>query len=202
MRNDTLLPLGVECDSCNSYASKLENSFMHHNRIWVPIMLHRIPGKGGKLRKKIGHYRANEEKEIITVTFKENWIINEDGKRKLIFPDPSEFCGLKFRRALYHIAFNYVAWKFGWKSALEQKFDEVRRYVRYPKINEKWPYGQVGYDENNIRKKLEITWLQDAPGLTVRFESYADDFFIDVLNTGKLKEWLSINYDLNYLYHD
>jgi hypothetical protein len=48
MRNDTALPVGTECDECNRHASKLEQAFIHHNRIWVPIMALQVPGKKGK----------------------------------------------------------------------------------------------------------------------------------------------------------
>lgn len=88
LKNDTTLPLGVECDSCNKYASKLEQAFIHHNRIWVPIMLLRAPGKGGKKRKQLGHYTADEKKNVITVRFPITWLKVQDGKREVVFPDP------------------------------------------------------------------------------------------------------------------
>ena len=37
----------VECDECNSYAAQLENALVHHNRIWIPLLALRVPGKGG-----------------------------------------------------------------------------------------------------------------------------------------------------------
>lgn len=55
----------------------------------------------------------------------------------------------------------------------------------------RWPYGQVSYENFYPRRKLCIRWEPDAPGLTVRFESYIDDFYVDTINTGGLDEWIS-----------
>ena len=200
LENDEILPLGAECDSCNQYAGELEKAFIYHNRIWVPIMLARIPGKNSKLRKRMAYFEANDETKNIRVTFRDEWIKNENGRRMVCWPDPKEYCSLKFRRALYHMGMNYVVWKFGWERALDREFYETRRYVRYAKKAEEWGYGQISYPDENIRKKLSIGLVEEAPGLTVKIGLFVDDFFVDVLNTGKLNDWLKSEYSENYSY--
>ena len=49
LANNVTLPIGAECDNCNLAASQLEKAFLHHNRIWVPIMILGALGKGGRL---------------------------------------------------------------------------------------------------------------------------------------------------------
>lgn len=191
LRNDVTLPLGAECDACNRYASQLEQAFIHHNRIWTQIMMLRAPGKRGKKRKRMSHYSADDERGVMAIHYRGSWIEEFEGKRRIVFPDPSEFDESKFRRCLGHISLNYIAWKFGWEVALESRFDPLRTYVRYGSQTIKWPYGQVSYEDSQPRKNLTIGWEPAAPGLTVKFESYIDDFYIDTLNTGELKEWVS-----------
>lgn len=191
LRNDVTLPLGAECDACNGYASQLEHAFVHHNRIWTQIMMLRVPGKRGKKRKRMSYYSVDDERRVMTIQFRDSWVKEVEGKRQVVFPDPSEFDESKFRRCLGHIALNYIAWKFGWEMALEKRFDPLRTYVRYGAQTIKWAYGQVSYEDSQPRKKLNIGWEPAAPGLTVKFESYIDDFYVDALNTGELEGWVS-----------
>lgn len=190
LRNEVTLPLGAECDACNQYASQLEQAFVHHNRIWVPIMMLRAPGKSGKTRQRMGHFVLDDPNNQVTARIRKSWLKEHDGKSQLIFPDPAEYDEFKFRRCLGHIALNYVAFRLGWHAALEQRFDPLRKYVRYGLRQNKWPYGQVSYEDSDPRKKLSIGWEPAAPGLTVRIESYLDDFYIDTLNTGELEKWM------------
>lgn len=191
LQNEVTLPVGAECDACNGFASQLEQAFIHHNRIWTQIMMLRAPGKDGKKRKRMSHYTADDERRVMTVQFRDSWIKEFEGKRQIVFPDPVEYDESKFRRCLGHIAMNYVAWKFGWDVALEGRFDPLRKYVRYGSRPMKWPYGQVSYEDSEPRKKLNIGWEPSAPGLTVRLQSYIDDFYIDTLNTGELEAWVA-----------
>lgn len=188
--NAVTLPLGAECDACNGYASQLEQAFVYHNRIWTQIMMLRAPSKRGKKRKQMSHYTADDERRVMTVRFRDSWIKEFEGKRQVVFPDAAEFDESKFRRCLGHISLNYVAWKFGWEVALEGRFDPLREYVRYGSQTRQWPYGQISYEDSKPRKELSTGWEPAAPGLTVKFESYIDDFYIDTLNTGKLESWI------------
>lgn len=190
LQNDVTLPLGTECDDCNNFASTLEQSFVYHNRIWTQIMIHRVPGKKGRGRKRMSHYSADDKNGVLTIRFRSSWANESNGSRHVQFPNPPEFSDSKFRRCLGHISLNYVAWKFGWHVALESRFDELRRYVRYGSQSKRWPYGQVSYDDSLPRRHLGIGWVQDAPGLTIRLESFIDDFYFDVLKTGELKTWI------------
>ena len=94
MKNDITLPIGVECDKCNNYASKLEQSFIHHNRIWVSIMILQVPGK---IRKNLGFYKAGEEKGKVIFTSPEKWVTKVTNGIHVKSPNPKEFNELKFR---------------------------------------------------------------------------------------------------------
>ncbi|MEE9337040.1 MAG: hypothetical protein V3U87_03100 [Methylococcaceae bacterium] len=191
MKNDITLPIGVECDGCNNYASKLEQSFIHHNRIWVPIMFLQAPGKSGKIRKNLGFYKAGEEKGKVTFSFPEKWVTKDTNGIHVQSPNPKEFNELKFRRCLGHITLNYIAWKLGWNVALESRFDNLRQFVRYGSREKMWPYGQVSFEDMKFRTKLSIGLMEEACGLIVRIESYIDDFFIDPLNEGHLEKFVN-----------
>ena len=200
-RNDVTLPLGTECDACNNYASQLEQSFIYHNRIWTQIMMLRTPGKNGKKRKRMSHYSADDTNEMITIRFRPSWASESEGARKIRLPDPAEFSDSKFRRCLGHISLNYVAWKFGWQVALECRFDQLRNYVRFGSHGKKWPYGQISFEDSQPRKRLGIGWEHDAPGLTVKLESFIDVFYFDTLHMCELEDWIGRCDGNEVLYH-
>jgi hypothetical protein len=105
-------------------------------------------------------------------------------------PDPPEYDNLKFRRGLYHMAFNYIAWKKGASYALRSEFDRVRQYVRYAERGEAWPYAQVIQPDSNVNKKLELGFLDEAPGCVVQFISFVDEFYVDLLGTADFQSWV------------
>ena len=151
-------------------------------------MRYGIPGKKGRRRKRLGHFEANEDR--ITLTYRKEWLKETDGKIIICIPDPPEFNDFRFRRELHHIAFNYLAWKLGIDEVLKQKYDAVRKYIRYASYNEKWHYAQVGFPDNEVRTNLSISLVEDAPELVVRFVSYIDDFYMDVFQTDSFKAWV------------
>lgn len=186
--SETCLPRGTECDDCNEYAGQLETAFIHHNRIWTVLMLASIPGKKGRPRKRLAHFVRNSDalsvdgRRVSKITF-------APGSVDIQLPDPPEFDDLKFRRGLHHMAFNYLAWKKGVDYVLHSRFDPVRHYIRYAKRGEAWSYGQVMYPDDRPNKRLRLTLIESAPGCVVRFISYLDEFYVDLLKTGALHDW-------------
>ena len=196
IQNDVILPAGAECDKCNEYAAKLEKAFIHHNRIWPTLIIAGVPGKRGKRRHRLGHFtrtrpdvvEAQIPPQCFAIEFSQTGV-----HLRINLPDPPEFDDKLFRRGLYHIAFSYVAWKRGVEYALRPEFDRVRQYVRRARFGEAWPYAQVMYEDSVPRTELRITLLEDAPGVTVRLRTFADDFFMDVAGSGRLHEWAARN---------
>ena len=185
---DVHLPLGAECDPCNEYAGKLETAFIHHNRIWPILMLAGVPGKKGRPRKRLGHLERHGD--TLHLIHFDKIQFNKDGRIHVhTTADPPEYDNLKFRRGLHHMAFNYLAWKRGTDHVLSSELDDVRRYVRYAKRGESWPYAQVMYPDNAPNKELRLTLMRAAPGCVVRFISFLDEFYVDLLNTGQLHQW-------------
>lgn len=202
LQNSVTLELGVECDSCNHYAKKLENAFIHHNRIHIPIMQIRSPGKDGKIRKQLGSYSFDKSTNKLKFSATPIKLTFDKYGIHAVFDDPKEFCNLKFRRALYHIAFNYLAWKMGSETANLAKYDQVRNYVRFAKVNEKLPYGQVSLPTGRIRQKLSIGLVENAPGIVVRLQTFADDFYMSLDADTKFKNWVNQLSGHEVLYHD
>lgn len=201
LQNDVTLAPGIECDDCNNSASSLEQAFIYHNRIWTQIMILRAPGKNGKKRKRMAHYAADDDDKMLTTRYRPRWVENSNRNPRILYPNPSEYSDSKFRRCLGHISLNYIAWKFGWDVALEDRFDELRRYVRYSSREQRWPYGQVSYDDSQPRRKLGIALAPNAPSLTIRLVSYIDDFYFDPLGSNELEAWIAQCGGLENLYH-
>ncbi|MBK8246689.1 MAG: hypothetical protein IPK85_04730 [Gemmatimonadetes bacterium] len=86
------------------------------------------------------------------------------------------------------MAFNYLAWKLGPETALESQFDDARRYVRYAKRGESWPYAQRMYPEEEGPRALRLTMLP-GEGHRVRFRSFHDDFFVSLTSPETLHSW-------------
>lgn len=193
---DMVLPAGVECDSCNEYAGSLELALLHHNHIWPILMLLGVPGKRDRPRERLGFMeRTVEGNLVMRAPASRTKTSITPGKVEIEGGDPSEFDNAKFRRALHHIAFNYVVRERGHEHGLRAEYDEVRRYVRNARPGERWPYAQVIVQSEHTRstlvqsKRLNLAIMPDAPGLVVRFECYVDDFYVDLLNSGELHEW-------------
>lgn len=201
LQNDVTLEPGIECDECNNFAASLDQAFIYHNRIWTQIMTLRVPGKNGKKRKRMAYYSADDRTGMLSIRYRQRWLTETDGEKKISFPDPSEFSDSRFRRCLGHISLNYIAWKFGWQAALESRFDDLRKYVRYSSRKKRWPYGQVSHDDSQPRRRLGIGLAPGAPGLTIRFESYIDDFYFDPLQSSELKAWVAHCNGQETLYH-
>jgi hypothetical protein len=201
LQNDVTLESGTECDECNNFAAGLEQAFVYHNRIWTQIMTLRVPGKNGKKRKQMAHYSADDKAEMLAIRYLPRWSTEADGEKKISFPNPSEYSDSKFRRCLGHISLNYIAWKFGWQVALESRFDELRRYVRYSSQKKRWTYGQVSHDDSQPRRRLGLGLACGAPGLTIRLESFIDDFYFDPLKSSELEAWLADCNGRETLYH-
>jgi len=202
VQNSGTLPVGAECDKCNNFFSGIESSFIHHNRIWTQIMLLRVPGKDGKKRKKMAYYACDDEAGILTAKIHDSWIVSDSRAPKIAFPPPKEYDESKFRRCLAHITLNYVAWKFGWESALDSKFDKLRNYAREGDRGKSWPFGQVMLEDSCPRRQLSLGLVEDAPGLTVKLGSFLDDFYFDAFASPELETWVGSLHEERVLYHD
>ena len=73
---------------------------------------------------------------------------------------------------------------------LNSKFDSVRKYIRQPFKHEKWDYAQVIASSEKIRCEMGAYRIPDAPGESILLRIFSDDFYVDLLNTGKLYYWL------------
>jgi len=199
-KHDLKLPLGAVCDACNAYFSDLDSALIAHNHIWPVIQLLGLPGKQGKPRRKLGSMHRSPDSGIISLQANQRQItkIQFDSKGVHVeVKDPPEFNDLKFRRALHRLAFNVVAYEKSPAHVLQECFDPVRKYIRSPRRGEAWPYAQVIVKRTTKRSELEnrllFSMMPDAPGMYVRLSIFVDDFYVDLLATGKLHEWARAN---------
>lgn len=189
IKTSTVLPLGAECDDCNERAGKLEKAFIHHNRIGPVLLVSGAPGKRGRPRKQIGHMVHLEKGGFSVKQTGIDSITFGPGSVHVQIKSPSEFDDGKFRRGLYHMAFNYLAWKKGVPFVLDQRFDGVRKYVRFAGYGEAWPYAQVMFPDEKPNPRMSLTLLEDVPGCVVRFVSVLDEFYVDLEGATTLHTW-------------
>jgi hypothetical protein len=145
--------------------------------------MHRSPGSG------IISLQANQ-RQITKIQFDSKGVHVE-------VKDPPEFNDLKFRRALHRLAFNVVAYEKSPAHVLQECFDPVCKYIRSPRRGEAWPYAQVIVKKTMKRsepeQRISFGMTRDAPGLCVRLSIFVNDFYVDLLATGKLHEWARAN---------
>ena len=91
------------------------------------------------------------------------------------------------------MAFNYLVYKKGTDHALKREFDPVRKYIRFAAQGETWPYAQIMYPDNSLNAVLRLTLLNEAPVCVIRFISYIDEFYVDLLSSGELHAWAREN---------
>jgi hypothetical protein len=181
------------CDSCNHYAGrKLERVLVGHPLIAIPLQLGRLPGKAGKPRKRLGVYEIDVTPEGgITFPIEEPkiWIDKKGVKRAKfsIHPliDPN-FDFDRYRRALHHIGLNLTAINEGLETVLREEFDPVRKYVRAPKKNERWPFVEITEQFSKFVPGVDAKRLSFDRGLLIRLRIFNTTYFIDLLNSGCL----------------
>jgi len=151
-----------------------------------------LPGKSGKVRKKIGHVERHDNTSSWRVQVKQKditKIVFDSTGIRVEAKNPSEFDDLKFRRALHHITLNFLALSRSADYVLDDKFNPARSYIRQPCKDEKWPYLQVIATSDENRKLCTIKEILEAPGKTILLQILSDDFYVDLFNTGALLDW-------------
>lgn len=154
----------------------------------------RFPGKRGKLRKQLGNVELGDSPRSVTIPCAKPSIVKHaDGSSSAtITPlvDP-RFDFYKFRRAIYHIAFNAYALRRGTTEALHARFDPVRQYIRAPRLRESWPI--VQYVNLSAGFTQDVTVLvdgDDAAEFIGMVICAGAAFGVDLLNSGRLEHWM------------
>jgi hypothetical protein len=194
-QNRTVLPIGSVCDPCNNYLGhELDSVFVSHPVISALAQFLRFPGKSGKLRKQLGNVVLGDSPRTITIPCAKPTIVThaDASQSSTITPliDPS-FDFQKFRRAIYHIAFNTYTLQRGATEALDTRFDPVRRYIKAPKPKESWPI--VQYMNLGVGFTRDVTMLvdgDDAAEFVGMVICAGAAFGVDLLNSGRLESWM------------
>ncbi|MEW5928941.1 MAG: hypothetical protein AB1941_15885 [Gemmatimonadota bacterium] len=164
IHNSATLPRGAVCDNCNQYLGSLDEMLVRTPTVAVCVQFYGFPGKRGKPRVEVGGINRQKRPDgqinmqfPVTPTGAE---VAEDGKHTVhvALGPPTSFNMLKFRRALHHVALNFLAASLGEETALGSEFDAVRRYVRQPKPREAWSYAEGQVPEDRPRP-IGVRWL-------------------------------------------
>lgn len=184
VRNNATLPRGAVCDECNHRLGQLDSALVGHPAISFAIQFFGLPGKRRRPRERIGpvsrqtngrHWQLSSKATI------EGIDSSTGGKRTARFtiaPEPS-FDLLLFRRALHHVALNYLAAIRGTSFVLESQFDDVRRYVRRPHRGEAWYFGERDGMGEHVPRSASLRLLRPAPEYTI-FQVFHREFLVDL----------------------
>ena len=138
------LPKGTICDSCNSYFPNMDKNVLYNRYISLHVGTAEIPGKKDKIRKQLGEklfFPKKGEFQIVLPGTIPAGELQPGMEIDFKIEQSKEFKELLFARGIHKIAFNCYAYKFGQSNALQNRFDNLRRYIRYAKTNELWTYG-------------------------------------------------------------
>jgi hypothetical protein len=103
--------------------------------------------------------------------------------------DP-QFDLLRFRRALHMVVLNTVAYRHGAGGALHPKYDPVREYIRRPQRSEAWPFA-VTHRVGTIKREVCIDlYRPNEYGFVAKIRIFNHDFYIELLNTVRVEEWI------------
>jgi hypothetical protein len=187
------LPKGYVCDNCNNYFANLDNVIVHNRFIALQVGTEQIPGKKDKIRKEIGNKLSFSEKGYFSLT--SDTLNIPSGKLEesyeFKFSQDKVFNEMKFARGIHKIAFNLYAFNYGQRASLNQKFDNLRRYIKNPYKKEFWKYA-VKYSPNSNNRFIKKN--------IVVFNIYNIEFMVSLVND--LDEKIAINNGYKILYTD
>lgn len=150
------LPKGYVCDKCNNYFANIDNVILHNRFIALHVGTEQIHGKKDKIRKEIGNKLSFSEKGRFSLT--SDTITIGPGKVEeaysFTFNQDKTFKELEFARGIHKITFNLYASYYDKRTVLNQKFDNLRRYIRNPDKNEFWKYC-CKYEPNSNKRSIE-----------------------------------------------
>lgn len=175
------LPKGDVCDSCNNYFSILDKNVLYNRYISLHVGTGELLGKKGNVRKELG--------EKLSFPKKDEFIISLQGtipqgkyqagaEFDIKIEQSKEFKELSFARGIHKIAFNCYTYKFGKNKALQDCFDNLRRYVRQAKANELWTYGVR--DSHSTANRSCSTLYETDLGPFVGLRLLSLDFFVSL----------------------
>jgi hypothetical protein len=130
------LPKGAVCEPCNSYVGRLDQMLRTHPHISAFLVLAGVPGKTGKPRRDMaGGREGSAEYDVATGDTRIKTTqpyVSVSGTDIYIRHPGSEFDEWQFSRGLHKVGLGMIALRRGVNTALDERFDEVRTYVRRP----------------------------------------------------------------------
>lgn len=191
--HDLTLPLGAVCDACNNYLSRLDTAFLAHPVVSLAIQFLGVHGKDRRPRAQLGNVRRDVHPGTITIPVAEPIVVaHPDGSRTATVTPlvAREFDLSRFRRALFHIAFNTVAAQDGVERVLGSTFDSARRYIRAPLKNERFAFAQyINLERGFAPDLLLYLGRHKEAEIAAIMVAKAAVFAVDLADTGQLSAW-------------
>ena len=164
-QNENVLPPGAECDACNNYLGDLDLALVLHQQVWLGIQALGLPGRRGRPRIDLGWMSRRDPSRPNVVTIEgrgKNTLFLDGNHIRIETEEAPGWNPDKFRRSLHYLAVNYLALTEGPEFMLQDEFDLVRRYVRFPKRREQWPYGEI-QSSHKLLRQIRMNRLQGSP---------------------------------------
>ena len=191
-QNSFVLPRGAVCDQCNGYLAKLDKALVLHKQIWLAIQVFALPGKSGNPRGELGWMKRPDLAHPNRITIEgrgKNLLFVEGNRVRIETTEAPGWDSKKFRRALHYVGLNYLALTVSPEFVLQSRFDEVRRYIRFPRKGETWPYGEI-QRSRKLLQRIDFERVADAPGEVIAIGLFHWIFFVDLLGRQQFVEWL------------
>lgn len=200
-QNRNTFPRGIICDDCNSYfGSTLEPALLRHPTLASDMHRLNVPGKAGTLRPILGNWRRSSDGSYwVPMAPPENGGEHLGKPLVIMLPilDP-QFDQFRFRRGLHMLAFNVLSHLHAsgqvtdpFYNPRDPRYDAVRTYIRAPKSpREAWPFVER-YDPPPGGGQTAVhVFPRSDHGLIGRIRAFSFEFYVDLLNTGKLLRWI------------
>lgn len=134
---------GDVCTPCNSYIADLDHHVCNHHHLATMIVFAGIKGSKGRLRRTIHQdFSFDIRTQSMSITASKRLSVNRQPGHIAMNHPGSRFDEWKFSRGLHRMALGLAALAYSPETALLERFDEVRAYIRHPVNREVRPYYQ------------------------------------------------------------
>lgn len=164
VRDDQGLPPGAVCErrpgqnNCNNYFSNtLDKQVCDQNQLAALIVLGDLPGRHGRRRREI-HPDFSLDVGTLEGRVRSSDVKFSEGRVDITHPgNPFDF--QLFSRGLHRIALGIFGVMWGPDLALDERFDPVRQYIRWPRDRRIRPYYQRMSDRELGNRSLP-RWIE------------------------------------------
>jgi hypothetical protein len=178
-----ILQKGNVCDNCNKYFStNVDKAIQEYHFLGIlkTILVNRTKKKKGpKLDLQSISFERDNESDILKMKLRSCKIIHDTQNHiiRLQFRRPDIDMQL-VSRAIHKMAFEFRCKYRGWQQAISKRFNAIRSYVRNPRVNEYWEFGQKPHPMFN-KKPFDFCDITKYGCLCSMIRIYDIEFIVD-----------------------